>query len=299
MTDVAGGLITLEYAKTGLAWADNNTARDADLTAYIQAATPVIESLVGPVLQQTKTIMLDGGKTGVLLPGRINAASSVTAVRVDGGVWSGYTVNPDSGVIYAGPTWAGMKFPPGIRNVEVDVTVGYAATVAPVTLTYPDGTKIELSRQGDVVTMRGTPVNPQTVTVAQPIPDNYGPRGFVGQYQATSGNLTSPGTWYVSISEIAAGGALGIIPGSIATGPYAPFTAQWLADLLPGGTPIPQGLQFATRELVRYWVQIGKQAPSGGILDLQTDSSADPIDPFAIPRRVRQLCAPFMGGGFA
>ncbi len=171
---------------------DGTSARDADIVAYIKAATPpVIEYLVGPVLPQTKTIMLDGGKLGVLLPGAIANPAAVTAVRVDGGAWSGYTVNADSGIVYAGPpTWSGLRFPPGVRNVEVDLTIGY--------------------------------------------------------------------------------------------------------------NPVPDGLQLAARELVRYWVQIGKQSPAGGVLNLQTDSTADPIDPYAIPpRRVRQLCGPFMGGGFA
>lgn len=102
--------------------------------------------------------------------------------------------------------------------------------VEPVTLTYSDGTVLRLSREGDIVTMQGTPVNPNTVTVPKPIPAHYGPRGFVGQYQASSGSLVSPGTWFVSLSEVPEAGSLGIIPGSISTGPYAPFTAQWLAD---------------------------------------------------------------------
>ena len=194
--NVTGGLITLDYALTGLTWGaplppgDGTAPRDADIIAYIQAATPVIEYLVGPVLPQTKTILSDGGKVAALLTGRIANAAAVTAVRVNGGSWSGYTVNADSGVVYAGPTWAGIRFPPGIRNVEIDVTLGYAT--------------------------------------------------------------------------------------------------------------VPQGLQLAARELVRYWVQIGKQAPAAGQLGLNTDAGADPLDPYAIPRRVRQLCGPFMaGGGFA
>lgn len=192
---VPGGLITLDYALTGLGYGevqfpgDGTSARDADIIVYIRAATPVIEQLVGPVLPRTKTLMLDGGKLAVLLPGVIANAGAVTAVRVDGGAWSGYTVNPDSGVVYAGPTWAGLRFPPGIRNVEVDLTVGYAT--------------------------------------------------------------------------------------------------------------VPDGLQLAVRELVRHWVQIGKQAPAGGQLNMLPESSTDPSDPFAIPRRVRQLCAPYAGGGFA
>jgi hypothetical protein len=196
MTDVAGGLITLEYALTGLKLmpvqplvGGSLSARDQDVADYIIAATPVIESLVGPVLPVTKTILQDGGKLAVLLPGAIANAAAVTAVRVNGGSWSNYVVNPDSGVVYAGPTWAGIRFPMGIRNVAVDLTMGYS--------------------------------------------------------------------------------------------------------------PVPQTLQLAARELVRYWVQIGLNAPRAGALGMQPDAAAAPLDPYAIPRRVRQLCSEFLGGGFA
>lgn len=196
MTDVPGGLITLEYALTGLKLMPVQplvggllSARDQDIANYITAATPVIEQLCGPVLPVTKTILADGGKLAVLLPGAIANAAAVTGVTVNGGTWSTYVVNPDSGVVYAGPTWAGIRYPMGIRNVAVTLTMGYS--------------------------------------------------------------------------------------------------------------PIPETLQLAARELVRYWVQIGLFAPRGGALGMQPDQSAEPLDPYAIPRRVRQLCGPFLGGGFA
>lgn len=187
MTDVAGGLITLEYALEGLNYTGSAATRDADITAYIQAATPVIEGPLcvgGPVLPTTRTITRAGGKSAILLPGHIADEAAVTEVRLDGGVYTGQIVDAENGIIYAGDglTFAGTR-------VEVDLTVGY--------------------------------------------------------------------------------------------------------------NPIPQGLQLATRELVRHWVQIGKQVPAAGVLALPQDTAADPNDPFAIPRRVLQLCAPFRGGGFA
>lgn len=194
MTDVAGGLITLEYALEGLGYGDplplvegNPAPRDADVIAYIKAATPVIEGPLcvgGPVLPVTKTITRAGGKSGILLSGTIANEAAITAVRLDGTAYSGHVVDVEAGIVYAGPglTFAGSR-------VEIDIAAGY--------------------------------------------------------------------------------------------------------------NPIPQALQLATRELVRHWVQIGKQAPAAGALNLQTDTNADPDDPFAIPRRVLQLCAPFRGGGFA
>lgn len=184
MTVVPGGLITREYALEGLQYKGAVAARDEDVDAYIEAATPIIESLHGPVLQKTATIRRDGGKSAVLLPGAIANAAAVTAVRVDGATWSGQSVDPDAGIVYAG---TGQVFSGSV--VEVDVTVGYAT--------------------------------------------------------------------------------------------------------------VPQNLQLAARELVRWWIQNGKQSPSAGVLNLPGGTDPGMTDEFAIPRRVRQLCAPGAGIGFA
>ncbi len=131
MTDVAGGLITLEEALESLNYgakqqpADGEqlSARDADVVRYIQAATPVIEWLVGsPLLPRSETQRRDGGKRAVLLSGRLTA-DAVTAVRVDGEPWTGFDVDEHSGILYAG---GGRAFGDGFRNVEVDVTAGTA-----------------------------------------------------------------------------------------------------------------------------------------------------------------------------
>lgn len=193
MTDVAGGLITLEYMLEGLGYGEKQptdsgelSARDADIAAYIKAATPVIENLVGaPLTPREETQMRDGGKLAVLLPGRL-AADAVTSVRVDGEPWTGYTVDIHAGILYAGQ---GRRFPDGMRNVEITLNVGVGA--------------------------------------------------------------------------------------------------------------VPDTLKLATRELVRHWIQNGREAPAAGVLAFQGDGSALVDDPYAVPRRVRQLCAPFAGAGFA
>jgi len=171
VTDVAGGLITLEYALAGLQYSGTIATRDDDVKAYIVAATPIIERIHGPVLQTTKTIRANGGKSAVLLTGRIANAAAV---------------DPDDGIVYAG---AGRAFTAGVANVEIDVTVGYAT--------------------------------------------------------------------------------------------------------------IPQNLQLAARELVRWWVQNGKQSPAAGVLNLPGGGEPASDDAYAIPRRVYQLCAPGAGSGFA
>ena len=127
MTDVAGGLITLEFALTGLNYTGTVAARDADVTAYIQAATPIIESLTGPLLSATVTRRFNGGKSGILLNDRIGSAASVTAVRVDGTAVTGFTVDAASGIIYASNS---VPFNGGFNNVEVDLSVGMA-TIPP------------------------------------------------------------------------------------------------------------------------------------------------------------------------
>lgn len=138
MTAVAGGLITLEYMLEGLKYGAKQTpppgaqlsARDADIVKYIQAATPVIEHLVGaPILPRAQTQFRDGGKSAVLLSGNVSAADAVTAVRVDGQAYTGYVVDATARILYAG---GGRRFAPGIRNVEVDVVAGH--TNVPETL---------------------------------------------------------------------------------------------------------------------------------------------------------------------
>lgn len=195
MTAVAGGLITLEYALEGLKYGakqqpepgEQLSARDADVARYIQAATAVIEHLVGgPILPRTETQYFVGGKRAVLMSGRLTSPDAVTAVRVDGQPYEGYTVNPHAGILYAG---GDRSFGDGFRNVEVDVTVGM--------------------------------------------------------------------------------------------------------------TTVPETLQLATRELVRHWIQNGNQTPRAGVLDYGSDPTALADDPYAVPRRVRQLCAPFAESGFA
>lgn len=186
MTDVAGGLITLEYALAGLQYSGSIATRDEDIKAYIVAATPIIERIHGPVRSATTTLRANGGKSAVLLTGRIENAAAVTAVRVGGTAWTGYVVDPDNGIVYAG---AGRVFDAGTANVEIDVTVGYAT--------------------------------------------------------------------------------------------------------------IPQNLQLAARELVRWWVQNGKQSPAAGALNLPGGGDPASDDAYAIPRRVYQLCAPGAGSGFA
>ncbi|WP_313812365.1 hypothetical protein [Glutamicibacter sp.] len=63
---------------------------------------------------------------------------------------------------------------------------------------------------------------------------------------------------------------------------------------------VPANIRLAARELVRHWVQIGKQYAGGsGVRVDPTDEVFTPSG-FAVPRRVVELCAPNTQiGGFA
>lgn len=106
--------------------------------------------------------------------------------------------------------------------------------IAPITLTYADGTKIALSRVGDVVTAVATGGSTGN-GAAQAIPAGYSPAGNVSSY-VFNANVISTATWALIIDELGALNQVGIA--TIPVGAYVPgtsFTTQWLADPLPGG----------------------------------------------------------------
>ncbi|ASN39001.1 hypothetical protein CGQ24_08220 [Arthrobacter sp. 7749] len=66
-----------------------------------------------------------------------------------------------------------------------------------------------------------------------------------------------------------------------------------------GSTAVKPNIRLAARELVRHWVQIGKQA-TGGVRNTEFDGDVYTPSGFAVPRRVIELCAPDEQiGGFA
>ena len=130
MTVVAGGLITLEYALEGLNLLTDGytagsplSARDADVAAYITAATPIIEGLCGPVLPTVVTRKFHGGKSAILLTEQVTAAQ-VSSVTVDGVSLVGYVVDEVAGIVYADSSGSG--FAEGFRNVAITMTVGFS-----------------------------------------------------------------------------------------------------------------------------------------------------------------------------
>lgn len=93
---------------------------DDELRLCIAAATPVVEALVGTVLQSTITETFDGGSEAVLLSQR---AASVTSVTVNGSAVS-YVPNLTSGIVHAGTSTGPSRFAYGRQNVTVMYVAG-------------------------------------------------------------------------------------------------------------------------------------------------------------------------------
>jgi hypothetical protein len=133
VTAVAGGLITLEFALEGLKYGPKDdapsgelSARDADVAAYILAATAAIEFIVGPVLPVVKVKLFDGGRSAVLLPHPIASAAAVTEVKIDGTVTTDFFVDADSSIVYSGAPGSAGYFPDGRKNIQITYATGYS-----------------------------------------------------------------------------------------------------------------------------------------------------------------------------
>lgn len=118
---ITDGLITLDDARASLGWAASDTARNADLEKYVEAATPVIENITGPLIQRTEVFYLDGGREAIVLPTRF---TSVTSITQNGVAYTSFVADPDSGVITAGTSTTPDLFEPGVRNIVVTVVTG-------------------------------------------------------------------------------------------------------------------------------------------------------------------------------
>jgi len=127
---ITDGLITLAEARASLGWSVSAvTGNDADLEAYIEAATPVIENITGPILERAETYTFDGGRPYVMLPVRF---ASVVSVTVDGVAVTDYVADLTAGIISVGTNGLVGWFASGVQNVVVVVNVGTAANESEV-----------------------------------------------------------------------------------------------------------------------------------------------------------------------
>lgn len=103
---------------------------------------------------------------------------------------------------------------------------------APVTLNYPGGSKVVLSRDGDIVTAKITPP-PTTSLFQEPpleIPSDFDPYGFLSAMSFVSADYTAPGAYGLVIDEIGGLGPKGIGVTAYSAGTYQPFEARWAAE---------------------------------------------------------------------
>lgn len=123
-------LATLADVRDACNIIDGDTSKDLWLDRQLDAATAVIEHIVGPLDVAAVTWTTDGGESAALLPER---ASSITTVTVNGTATTDYTPDLDAGIIYYGTGAAAGRspFPAGRANVVVSYTVG-DEEVAPI-----------------------------------------------------------------------------------------------------------------------------------------------------------------------
>lgn len=124
---IVDGLCTLAEARESLNWKSTDTANDADLEKYIEAATPLIEEHTGPIIVRSRIFTVDGGSAVIVLPVRFN---TVTTVVEDGVTVTDFVADPKAGLIYGGTTTSSRSFSSGTQNVVVTVAVG-SATIPP------------------------------------------------------------------------------------------------------------------------------------------------------------------------
>ena len=129
---IVDGLITLEEARASLGWATSDTSNDADLERYVEAATPVIENITGPLIARTGVVFkLDGGRTRLVLPTRF---VTVTTLVESGVTVTDFVPEPSAGIITGGTTESPRYFAHGVQNIVVTVTTGAATIPANVNL---------------------------------------------------------------------------------------------------------------------------------------------------------------------
>ncbi len=131
---IVDGLITLAEARSSIYGEQAGTAatvRDADIEKYVEAATPVIEDIAGPLIVRSRTFTFAGGSDAYVLPVRF---TSVTSVTVDGVASTDYVADATAGIIYPGTTDGISVFSSGVENVVIVVSVGSATIPKNVSL---------------------------------------------------------------------------------------------------------------------------------------------------------------------
>lgn len=137
------GIVTVAEAKVHMNVPTTDTSHDTEISGFVDAATPVIEDIVGAVLQATFDELYDGGRPSIVL--RHNPVISITSLTEYSGVTptvltvaatpdlvvpGSYVLDPD-GILYRAGTG---YFTPGRSNVRVVYVAGRAAVPANIRL---------------------------------------------------------------------------------------------------------------------------------------------------------------------
>lgn len=122
---IVDGLITLADAKLSLGKSVGDTSSDADIENYIEAATPVIENITGPMIARNRTYVRDGG--GVIV---VDPFNSIVSVTESGVAVTDFVANGTAGIVTAGTSSTTRAFKAGVGNVVVVASVG-SATIPP------------------------------------------------------------------------------------------------------------------------------------------------------------------------
>jgi len=133
-----GGVISLADAKAGLGV--TGTSKDEDIRSVIQAATPILEDLVGPILRVTRVETYDGGTSQInLMWAPIVSITSIiesygstytrTLTAQDifaGGSLDtfGYSVDLVTGIVTRRAAGVAIPFALGKRNVQITYVSG-------------------------------------------------------------------------------------------------------------------------------------------------------------------------------
>ena len=129
---VSPALLSLADAKTHLNIPASNTAHDDDLREYLEAATEIVESYVGPVVTRSHTARVRGYRCDIPLPHtQVAAVTAITDVRTGTTpiTLSDLAINTAAGIIaYKN----GASFPYG--DMDVTYTVGRTSVKANWTL---------------------------------------------------------------------------------------------------------------------------------------------------------------------
>ena len=149
----------------------------------------------------------------------------------------------------------------------------------PVTLTWPTGATITLSRVGDVVTADAVPGDAAVLPgMLQPIPAEF---VLMGALQV----LAAGGNYVIEASEY---NGVRFIEGD--AGPYAPSSARWLGKPA-AGTGVPVNLVYAQLQQAKNLWNAGRVSGGGDVGVEQYTYTPRPLD-----KTIKGIIRPAHGG---